>query len=80
MDQQNDIQPFGVGPRPCAGRLLAWAEMWLILARLTWRFDLLPDDTEDGRLQWDQQRTFTVLERQPFDVCLKRREGVAAMD
>ncbi|KAF2246979.1 cytochrome P450 [Trematosphaeria pertusa] len=80
MDQQNAIQPFGVGPRSCAGRLLAWAEMRLILARLIWRFDLLPADTEAGRLQWDQQRTFTVLERQPFEVRLKRREGVTAMD
>jgi cytochrome P450 len=76
-DQLNAIQPFGVGPRSCIGRLLAWAEMRLILARLVWRFELLPVDTEAGKLQWDQQRTFTVVERQPFEVKLQRRPEAA---
>jgi cytochrome P450 len=80
MDKQNAIQPFGVGPRSCIGRLLAWAEMRLIMARLVWRFDVLPADTEAGWLQWDQQRTFTVVERQPFEVRLKRRGGLIAME
>lgn len=78
-DQLNAIQPFGTGPRSCIGRVLALAEMRLILARLIWRFELLPADTEAGRLEWDQQRTFTVVERQPFEVRLQRRPGVAAI-
>jgi cytochrome P450 len=80
MDQTNAIQPFGVGPRSCIGRLLAWAEMRLILARLVWRFDLLPVDTPAGKLQWDEQRTFTVVERQPFEVRLKRRDDLSALN
>jgi len=79
MDRQNVVQPFGVGPRSCIGKLLAWAEMRLILARLIWRFDLLPADTEAGRLLWDQQRTFTVVERQPLEVLLKRRKGISSI-
>ncbi|KAF2012098.1 cytochrome P450 [Aaosphaeria arxii CBS 175.79] len=79
-DQLSAIQPFGVGPRSCIGKPLAWVEMRLILARLVWRFDLLPADTEAGRLQWDQQRTFTVVERQPFEVRLRRRAGLSAVE
>lgn len=78
-DRLDAIQPFGVGPRSCIGRLLAWAEMRLILARLVWRFNLLPADTEAGHLQWDNQRTFTVVERRPFEAKLQRRHDLSAV-
>jgi cytochrome P450 len=52
-DRLDAIHPFGIGPRSCIGRLLAWAEMRLILARLVWRFQLQPADTKAGKLEWD---------------------------
>ncbi|KAF2688531.1 cytochrome P450 [Lentithecium fluviatile CBS 122367] len=76
-DQRAAVQTFGVGPRSCIGRLHAWAEMRLILARLVWRFDLKEAKTKAGALQWDQQRTFTVVERQPFEIHLQvRKDGL----
>lgn len=39
-DQRHAVQAFSVGPRICMGRLLAWAEMRLVIARLLWAFDL----------------------------------------
>ncbi|KAL3425984.1 cytochrome P450 [Phlyctema vagabunda] len=39
-DQKKVAQPFSVGPRNCLGRVLAYAEMKVVLARLIWNFDL----------------------------------------
>jgi cytochrome P450 len=75
-DQHDAVQTFGIGPRSCIGRPLAMAELRLVLARLVWRFDLLKADTEAGRLEWDSQRTFSVVERQPFEVRLQKRKDV----
>jgi hypothetical protein len=50
------------------------AELRLILARLVWRFDVHQVDTDAGRLEWTSQRTFSVVERQPFEVRLKVRK------
>ncbi|KAF2875655.1 cytochrome P450 [Massariosphaeria phaeospora] len=76
-DKKNAVQAFGVGPRSCIGRPLAWAELRLILGRLVWRFDLQEADTEAGRLDWQSQRVFSVVERKPFEVRLKLRQGLA---
>jgi cytochrome P450 len=72
-DRHDAVQVLGVGPRSCIGKPLAMAELRLILARLVWRFDLHQVDTEAGRLDWNSQRTFSVVERQPFDVRLQPR-------
>ncbi|KAK8178090.1 cytochrome P450 [Phyllosticta citrichinensis] len=39
-DKRRALQPFGVGPRNCIGRNLAYHEMRLVLARLVWGFDV----------------------------------------
>lgn len=39
-DNRAVFQPFGTGPRGCIGRNLAYKEMWLILARVLWNFDI----------------------------------------
>jgi cytochrome P450 len=75
-DQHNAVQTFGIGPRSCIGRPLAMAELRLVLARLVWRFDLHQVDSEAGRLEWDSQRTFSVVERQPFEVRLQVRKDL----
>jgi cytochrome P450 len=75
-DVQNAVQAFGIGPRSCIGRLLAWAEIRLILARLLCRFNLQMAETPSGRVKWDEQRAFTVVQRKPFDIRLKLREGM----
>ncbi|KAK8241093.1 cytochrome P450 46A1 [Phyllosticta capitalensis] len=39
-DKRKALQPFGVGPRNCIGRNLAYHEMRLVLASLVWCFEL----------------------------------------
>jgi cytochrome P450 len=72
-DKRNAVQPFSIGPRSCIGRPLALAESRLTLARLIWAFDMDEADTQAGRLVWEQQRSFTVVEKQPFEVRLVPR-------
>jgi cytochrome P450 len=72
-DDRDAVQAFGVGPRSCIGKSLALAELRLILARLVWRFDLEEVDTVAGKMKWDEQRVFTVVERKPFEVGLRQR-------
>jgi len=74
-DNLDAVQAFSVGPRSCIGKPLALAELRLILARLVWRFDLEEVDTVAGKMKWDEQRVFTVVERKPFDVRLKLRKN-----
>jgi cytochrome P450 len=78
-DVRNAVQAFSVGPQSCIGRPLAWAELRLILARLLWRFDLQMTDTLSGRVKWEEQRAFTVVERKPFEIRLKLREGMQSI-
>jgi cytochrome P450 len=74
-DRHDAMHTFGVGPLSCVGRTLAMAELRLILASLVWRFNLHQADTKAGHLDWNSLRTFSVVERQPFDVRLQRRTG-----
>lgn len=69
-DARASVRPFGVGPRSCIGQRLALAEMRLIMARLIWTFDVKRANTAAGSLIWQDQRTFTLVERQHFEVQL----------
>lgn len=50
-------------------RSMAYSELRLILARVIFNFDLaLPDDPEDDRGDWLDQKVFTVWEKGPLKV------------
>jgi cytochrome P450 len=70
----NDIkaafQPFSVGPRSCIGKILAYAEMRLILARLLWNFNLESPVPLSDSLDWTTQKIYMMVEKQPFYVRL----------
>lgn len=46
------------------------AELRLILARLVWSFHIHEVDTEAGKLKWEDQRSYTLVEKKPFEVRL----------
>ena len=51
---------------------LAYAEMNLILARLVFEFDLQVDDE---KIDWMDQRVFTLWEKSPLMVRLRARKS-----
>ncbi|KAF2478138.1 uncharacterized protein BDR25DRAFT_207093, partial [Lindgomyces ingoldianus] len=64
------IEPFSIAPRSCIGRPLVLAQLRLVLAKMVWKFDIEKANTKAGGLQWEEQKTFTVVEKLPFDVKL----------
>jgi cytochrome P450 len=77
-DQRDTFHPFSLGPRACLGQNLAWAELRLILAKLVWTFDFtLPQDPAK-RLDWEDLRTFLLVEKKPIYVEVKLRPEVQA--
>jgi cytochrome P450 len=72
-DQRDTFHPFSLGPRSCLGQNLAWAELRLIMAKLVWTFDFtLPQDPAK-RLDWEDLRTFLLVEKKPIYVEVKLR-------
>jgi cytochrome P450 len=65
------MQPFSIGPRSCMGQHLAWAEMRLILSKMLFTFDF--EAVEGKTLQWEDLRTFLLVEKKPIHVRLKPR-------
>ncbi|XRM46065.1 hypothetical protein ABZX51_009122 [Aspergillus tubingensis] len=65
-DDRQAVQPFSMGPRSCLGQHLAWAEMRLILTKLLVSFDF--EAVEGKRLQWEELRTFLLVEKRPLEV------------
>ena len=64
-DHRGASQPFGLGPRNCLGKNLAYSEMRVILARVLWNFDLqLCEESAD----WEKQNTYMLWEKKPL-VC-----------
>ncbi|KAJ5107780.1 cytochrome P450 [Penicillium angulare] len=68
-DDRHAVHPFSAGPRACLGQHLAWAEMQLILAGLLLSFDI--EAVENKRLQWEDLRTFLLVEKRPLELRLR---------
>jgi cytochrome P450 len=63
-DNHKSFYPFSFGPAACIGKNLAYVELRLILAKLLWRFDVLP---EPGSEQWlDNMRSYTLWDKPPL--------------
>jgi cytochrome P450 len=63
-DNRKCFYPFSHGPGNCIGKNLAYAELRLILARLTWEFDILPQPENEG---WaNNMRAFTLWQKPPL--------------
>jgi cytochrome P450 len=57
-DKKKAMQPFGVGPRSCIGKSLAYAEMRVILAKFLWNFNV---QLADGMQGWiEKQKIYLV--------------------
>ncbi|POS74665.1 benzoate 4-monooxygenase cytochrome P450 [Diaporthe helianthi] len=66
-DKLGALQPFGIGPRDCIGKNLAYAEVKLVLARILYNFDMeLVDPGED----WMDQRAFFIWTKPPLNIYL----------
>ncbi|KAH8651297.1 isotrichodermin C-15 hydroxylase [Xylariales sp. PMI_506] len=67
-DNREALQPFNVGPRDCAGRGLAHAEMRLVLANIVYNFDWkLADDSKNWM---EGQRAYPFWRSGPLNVVL----------
>ena len=56
---QSAFCPFGIGPRSCAGKALAYTEMSILIARIIFLFDLRLSQNsrpEEGRSSWADGR------------------------
>jgi len=73
-DDINAVQSFGTGSWSCIGKDLAYGELRVTLAKLCWCFDL--SAAVGGRnVDWLMQKTYAMVERQPFDVQLSYAGG-----
>jgi cytochrome P450 len=74
LDDALDTQfPFSTRPRHCPGKLLAWAELRIVLALLLLQFEI---DVVPGKLLvWEDLRTFIVVEKVPIFINIKPRVG-----
>ena len=66
-DHLSAVEPFGVGPRNCLGKNLAWHELRLLLATLLLHFDISLAEESQG---WIDQRVYTLWEKPPLMVDL----------
>lgn len=73
-DKRDAFQPFSVGPRSCLGQHLARAELRLVLAKLIWKFDFAA--VRGKVLEWEQLRTFLLVEKKPVMVNMGIRQGL----
>ncbi|CZR50242.1 related to isotrichodermin C-15 hydroxylase (cytochrome P-450 monooxygenase CYP65A1) [Phialocephala subalpina] len=60
-------QPFAIGLTVSRKQNLAFAEMWSIMARLVWKFDM---ELQLDSLNWDQQKVYVLWSKPPLNVRL----------
>ncbi|KAB5586234.1 cytochrome P450 [Coniochaeta sp. 2T2.1] len=70
-DDLDAVRPFGVGPRDCIGKNLAYAEMRLILAKVLYNFDM---ELADKDVDWLNQKAYTLWSKPPLNVYLTPRK------
>ena len=73
-DKRNVLQPFSYGPRNCVGKILAYAELRVITARMLWNFDMEFAETMDVT-GWERQKSFIVWQKKPIWVRMRVRDG-----
>ncbi|TKA75602.1 hypothetical protein B0A49_03864 [Cryomyces minteri] len=62
-DKRDAVQPFSYGPRNCLGKSLAYAEMYSIMARTFYNFDMELCSESEG---WLDQRAFIFWDKGPL--------------
>ena len=68
-DNRDAVQSFGVGSWSCIGQSLGYAELYTVLAKLFWNFDV--SKPSSGRdIEWVTQKSYAMMEKQAFDVCI----------
>ncbi len=66
-DNRDAVQSFGIGSWSCIGQSLGYAELYTVLAKLFWHFDL--SKCSSGRdVEWVMQKSYAMMEKQPLDV------------
>ena len=70
-DKRSTQKPFLLGSRFCPGRLVAWAEMRLILARLVWNFDL--SMAPGKQINWMELKMYIIVQKEPIRVRIRPR-------
>lgn len=63
-DNKKCFYPFSHGPANCIGKNLAHAELRLILTRLVWKFNLLPQPGNEGWVE--NMRAYTLWDKPPL--------------
>ena len=74
---QSAFCPFGIGPRSCAGKALAYTEMSVFLARMIFLFDMRLSPScrpEEGKPSWANERK-RKNEFQVFDSIVALHNG-----
>ena len=73
-DDLNAVQSFGDGSWSCIGKSLGYAELHVILAKLSWHFEMTM--APEGRdVEWLKQKSYAMMEKKPFDVQLRYAGG-----
>ncbi|KAF2465311.1 cytochrome P450 [Lindgomyces ingoldianus] len=73
-DKLDAVEPFSTGPRGCLGKILAYAEIRLILAKLLFHFDISPGPEGDG---WIDQDVYYLWAKPPLMIYMIKRETTA---
>lgn len=71
-DNRSTQHPFSLGPRRCVGKLLAMAQLRIVLAKVVWHFDIeMPE--HKVALDWLSQKIYSVVQKEAVEVRLKPR-------